>query len=358
MSDDSKLYVQPPADAVPSINPKLRRNGTVGKESVEELVQQLKEGKISALARAITMVESSVREDRTKAKAILQSIMPLTGGAMRIGVSGVPGVGKSTFLENYGMHLLSREKEAKVAVLAVDPSSSLSKGSILGDKTRMIELGKHPRAFIRPSAAGMTLGGVSRATKEAMLLCEAAGYTHIFVETVGVGQSETAVSAMVDIFVFLAMPGTGDELQGMKRGIMELADIIAMNKSEGEFRDAANRSATEIRAALNWGGSRAFEWTPPVALISALQRQGFESLDEHLDRYERHSRAQGWWEQKRRQQNVHWFESTLKDGMWELVHRNGNWAQFYDELHHKVAENEISPFEASAQFLERLNLNS
>jgi LAO/AO transport system kinase len=318
---------------------------------LEELTAGVQAGDHAVLAQAITLVESTVAEDVHMAHELLQSVGGQNTNSYRIGVSGVPGVGKSTFLEAMGMHLLTTQENARIAVLAVDPSSSRSKGSILGDKTRMAELGRHKHAFIRPTAAGQTLGGVARATKQAMLLCEAAGFTHIFVETVGVGQSETAVAELVDAFLFLSMPGTGDELQGMKRGIMEMADIIAINKAEGELRTLAERSAAEIRNALNWLGTRQMDWHPPVLLISALQKSGLQELLETLERFRRHSKAQGWWDEKRRQQNLHWFEQSARELLWNELVRNPNWSEAYTAIRYQVVEGTMSPFQASEALL-------
>ena len=280
--------------------------------------------------------------------------MPYTGNSFRIGVTGVPGVGKSTFLEAYGNELLKSDEDAKVAVLAVDPSSEISKGSILGDKTRMMELGRHDRAFIRPSASGGNLGGIAKKTREVVLLCEAAGYNYIFIETVGVGQSETLVSKLVDCFLFLAMPGTGDELQGLKKGIMEMADIIAVNKSEPPNTTSGERSALSIRSALQLFSSKEFDWHPPVLLTSGLTGFGFNELDAALDRYQRHSNAKGWFKKKRKDQQAYWFENSIREGVFELLQEDTDWQERYEKLNKAVAEGKLNPFEASAEMIKSL----
>ena len=236
------------------------------------LAEQIKSGDRRALAKAITLVESTRSDHADQATALLEQLMPFTGKSIRLGVSGAPGVGKSTFIEALGNYLT--EQGHQVAVLAVDPTSALSGGSILGDKTRMETLSVNPNAFVRPSPAGKTLGGVTRRTRESLLLCEAAGYDVIIVETVGVGQSETAVSDMTDMFLLLLSPGGGDDLQGIKRGIMELADLVLVNKAEGDQARLANQTVADYRAALHFMQARTPSWTPQVNACSALHHQG------------------------------------------------------------------------------------
>ena len=250
---------------------------------IDGLANSLSKGDRRALARAITLVESTKSHDREKADTLLETIMPGTGGAMRIGLSGSPGVGKSTFIEALGNHIV--EQDRTVAVLAVDPSSRISGGSILGDKTRMETLSRHPRAFIRPSPAGTSLGGVARRTREALLLCEAAGFDTIIVETVGVGQSETAVSAMTDMFLLLLAPAGGDELQGIKRGIVELADMILVNKADGEMESEAIHAANEYRTALRLLRAAAANWTVPVSTCSAVNGTGIPDVWKNIERF-------------------------------------------------------------------------
>ncbi|MGK2928042.1 MAG: methylmalonyl Co-A mutase-associated GTPase MeaB, partial [Acidimicrobiales bacterium] len=236
------------------------------------LAEDVLGGERRALGKAITLVESTRRDHRQAAVELLEAVLPHAGGAVRLGVSGAPGVGKSTFIDAFGRHVL--DTGTRLAVLAVDPSSGRSGGSILGDKTRMEELARRPEVFIRPSPAGRTLGGVARRTREAMLLCEAAGYDAVFVETVGVGQSETAVADMVDLFCLLVSPAGGDDLQGIKRGVMELAELAVVTKADGELAAAANRAAGDLRHALHLMRPVHTAWTPRVLLASAFEGTG------------------------------------------------------------------------------------
>jgi len=243
---------------------------------IETLAERVLAGDRRALAQAITLVESTRADHRDEAEALMAAVLPKSGGAQRIGITGVPGVGKSTFIEAFGLHLIAAGH--RVAVLAVDPSSQRSGGSILGDKTRMQELARAEAAFIRPSPAGGSLGGVARRTREALLVCEAAGFDVVIVETVGVGQSETAVADMVDIFVLLLQPGGGDELQGFKRGIMELADLFVVTKADGELAAAAGRAAAEYSGALGFLRPPSPNWRPPVLTSSALEGRGMAEV--------------------------------------------------------------------------------
>ena len=347
------LHISKGVKDAPSVNPSLQTGKRTSRTSTE-LVKEIIKGNRTALAQGITMIESNTAADQNHARALLNELMPYTGNSFRIGVTGVPGVGKSTFLEAYGNTLLKSDEDAKVAVLAVDPSSEISKGSILGDKTRMMELGKHDRAFIRPSASGGNLGGVAKKTREVMLLCEAAGFNYIFIETVGVGQSETLVSKLVDCFLFLAMPGTGDELQGLKKGIMEMADIITVNKSEPPNTASGERSALSIRSALQLFSNKEFDWHPPVLLSSGLTGFGFDELEAALDRYQRHSQVKGWFEKKRKDQQAYWFENSVREGVLELLQKDMDWQQLYKKLSKAVAQGELNPFEASAELIKSL----
>ena len=240
----------------------------------EALAAQIRSGDRRALAKAITLVESTRPDHAEQAAALLEELMPNTGQSIRLGISGAPGVGKSTFIESLGNYLT--EQGHQVAVLAVDPTSAVTGGSILGDKTRMESLSVNPQACVRPSPAGKTLGGVTRRTRESLLLCEAAGYDVIIIETVGVGQSETAVSDMTDMFLLLLSPGGGDDLQGIKRGIMELADLVLVNKADGDQASLANQTVSDYRAALQFMQSRTPNWTPQVEVCSALNNQGVD----------------------------------------------------------------------------------
>ena len=273
----------------------------------------LLKGDRRALARAITLVESANPKDMGAATALVNAALPKSGRALRIGLSGAPGVGKSTFIEAFGTWLTARGH--RVAVLAVDPSSRRSGGSILGDKTRMVKLAQDPNAFIRPSPAGTTLGGVARRTRETMLLVESAGFDVVLVETVGVGQSETAVADMVDMFLVLVSPGGGDELQGIKRGIMELADLVVVTKADGDLVHAANRAAAEYAAALHLMRPKFDGWTAGVQLVSSPEGQGIAEVWTEVEKFRAILTASGAWEGQRRAQRVAWLQTELREGL-------------------------------------------
>lgn len=281
------------------------------KPTTQELIFQIIEGNITALSRAITLVESSNPKHLEQANAIIKGCLEHANNSVRIGITGVPGVGKSTFIEAFGMHLTSLDK--KVAVLAVDPSSSLSKGSILGDKTRMEDLVKNENAFIRPSPSGSSLGGVARKTRETIILCEAAGFDTIMIETVGVGQSETAVHSMVDFFLLLKLAGAGDELQGIKRGIIEMADAIAINKADGENRKAAKLAKVEFNRALHLYPQKDSGWQPKVMLCSALQQEGIVELWDMIQSYVEQTKSNHYFEHNRKEQSKFWLLQTIED---------------------------------------------
>lgn len=277
--------------------------------SPSEYIKGVLAGDRVVLSRAITLMESRLPADHALAMEVLDSLLPYTGKALRIGITGVPGVGKSTFIESFGKYITGLGK--KLAVLAIDPSSQRSGGSILGDKTRMEELSHDPLAYIRPSAAGSALGGVGAKTRESMLLCEAAGYEVIFIETVGVGQSETAVRNMVDFFLLLMLAGAGDELQGIKKGIMEMADAIAITKADGENKKEAEKAKSEYGNALHLFPLAESGWQPRVLTCSALQGSGLADIWEVVEEYERHTKAKGWFEQQRRSQNQSWMHTAI-----------------------------------------------
>ena len=273
----------------------------------------------SILGRAITLIESQRGSDRLLAESVLREILPHTGQAIRIGITGVPGVGKSTFLDKFGMQLIDAGKQ--VAVLAIDPSSSISGGSILGDKTRMHNLSMSQQAFVRPSPTDSYLGGVARKTKESMLLCEAAGYDVILVESVGVGQSETILSSMVDCFVALMLPNAGDELQGIKKGLLEMVDIIAINKSDGDFQIPAKIAQREYAAAVHYLSSRHQSWKPQVCRISGLTGDGLPELWEMILDFQVKMQNSQEWEGLRQKQRSEWLMTMLKDELWwQFIH--------------------------------------
>ncbi len=276
-----------------------------------ELAAAVRAGDRRWLARAITLVESRKPEHQAQASALLTELLPHTGGADRIGLTGVPGVGKSTFIDEFGTMLTAAGH--MVAVLAVDPTSSRTGGAILGDKTRMARLANDPRAFVRPSPAGDSLGGVARRTRETILLCEAAGFDVVLVETVGVGQSETAVSQMVDIFVVLMLAGAGDELQGIKRGVLELADLIAVNKADGDNVKRARLAAAELRRAIHLMTPASPNWAPPVLTCSAVEGSGLDKVWEQITVHRERLTATGERADRRRRQQVGWLWSMISD---------------------------------------------
>jgi len=282
---------------------------------LEAIIRGVRAGERSWLARAITLVESRAVHHRKAAQQLMQAILPHSGGALRIGLTGVPGAGKSTFIEALGMMLCNRGH--KVAVLAVDPSSSRTGGSILGDKTRMESLCSHPNAFIRPSPSGNSLGGVAARTREALLLCEAAGYDVILVETVGVGQSETAVRTMTDFFMLLQIAGAGDELQGIKKGVIELADAIIVNKADGENKLRARQARVDYARVLHFLDPFTPGWKPKALTCSALASQGIDEAWDLVLKFRDEMEKSGVFNARRREQNVDWFESLLNQAVIE-----------------------------------------
>lgn len=285
-------------------------------DSVQKLAERLRAGDRRALAKAVTLVESARSDHREQAEALIAEVMPDTGGAMRVGISGVPGVGKSTFIEAFGTHVT--ELGHRIAVLAVDPSSKRGGGSILGDKTRMELLSRNRNAFIRPSPAGETLGGVARRSRESMLLCEAAGFDVILVETVGVGQSETAVSEMTDLFLLLLLPAGGDELQGLKKGIVELADMILVNKADGALADQARRTAADYHGALRLLSKAGADWTVPVLPVSAQTGEGIADAWTRMEAFRAMMAESGALATRRADQARNWLWDEL---MAEMAYR-------------------------------------
>jgi LAO/AO transport system kinase len=278
--------------------------------SVEAYLQGVISGDRVVLSRAVTLIESNHPEDQILAHELMESIMPYTGNSIRLGITGVPGVGKSTFIESFGT-LICNEKGKKLAVLTIDPSSQRTKGSILGDKTRMEELARNPKAYIRPSATGSSLGGVAAKTRETMLLCEAAGYDFILVETVGVGQSETTVKGMVDFFLLLMLAGAGDELQGIKKGIMEMADAIAISKADGDNKVLAIKAKADYQNALHLFPVSPSGWLPKVFTCSAFERDSWLPIWDNIMEYAAKTKANGYFDYNRKEQNKEWFHQHL-----------------------------------------------
>lgn len=278
---------------------------------IQDYIAGLKAGNIAVLSRAITLIESTRPEHQLLATSLIDAILPLTGSSVRIGITGVPGVGKSTFIESFGMHCIQEGK--KVAVLAIDPSSSLSKGSILGDKTRMEQLSVHPDAFIRPSAAAGSLGGITYKTREATLLCEAAGFDTIIIETVGVGQSETEVSQITDFFLLLMLAGAGDELQGIKRGIMEMADGLIITKADGNNINKAKSARTEYARALHFLPPSPSGWIPQVMISSSYENSGIGEVVQMISKFVQHQTLNGYFLKRRKEQNQQAFQRLLQE---------------------------------------------
>jgi LAO/AO transport system kinase len=319
--------------------------------SAEELISGILKGDKTALSRAITLVESTNPEHLEKANEVIKGCLPYANNSNRIGITGVPGVGKSTFIEAFGKYLTSIGK--KVAVLAVDPSSSISHGSILGDKTRMEELVKDKNAYIRPSASGDTLGGVARKTRETIILCEACGFDTIIIETVGVGQSETAVHSMVDFFLLLKISGAGDELQGIKRGIMEMADTIVINKADGDNIAKAKLAKTEFSRALHLFPAKSSGWIPKVTTCSAYEKTGIDAIWDIISEYLELVKANHYFEEKRQNQNQFWMMETINEHLKSHFYNHSNVVQFLEENKKAVLNNEISPFAAAMNLLEQ-----
>ena len=315
---------------------------------VTDLAERIAAGERAALARAITLAESRRSDHQVKARELLSRLMPLTGRAHRVGLTGVPGAGKSTTIEALGLRLTRAGH--KVAVLAVDPSSGRTGGSILGDKTRMEQLSVEPNAFIRPSPSGGALGGVARKTREAMLLCEAAGFDVVIVETVGVGQSETMVAGMVDFFLALLIPAGGDELQGIKKGLIELADMIVINKADIDPK-LAERSARDYRAALHILSPASPDWTPPVLTISGLKDEGIETLWSQVRRHREVMTANGAWDARRADQNALWMWSQVNERLDAAFRQAEGVSALVPILETQVRQGKIPPSAAADQLL-------
>ena len=309
--------------------------------AIAALARRIRAGERATLARAITLIESKRADHRKAALRLTQELLPHTGNAIRVGITGAPGVGKSTTIDTLGTHLTG--KGHKIAVLAVDPSSTRTGGSILGDKTRMAKLAIDPNAFVRPSPTSGTLGGVAAKTRETMLLCEAAGYDIILVETVGIGQSETAVADMSDFFLALMLPGAGDELQGIKKGVVELADMIAVNKADGDNLKRAQAAAAEYRAALHILAPRSPNWSPPVVTYSALTGDGVAGLWAQVLMHNERLTKTGEIEARRREQQVKWMWTMLEDRVFSRLRSDAALRAKLPQLESAVAAGKMSP---------------
>jgi LAO/AO transport system kinase len=346
------LNVNKGVDNLPSLNPDaakrfLKRNRA--KLSVEDYVKGIINGDITVLSRAVTMIESNKSEHRELAQQIIEGCIPYAGKSLRIGITGVPGAGKSTFIEALGMHIL--EKGGKLAVLAIDPSSERSRGSILGDKTRMENLSAQKNAYIRPSPSAGSLGGVARKTRETIILCEAAGFDTIFIETVGVGQSETVVHSMVDFFLLLMLAGAGDELQGIKRGIMEMADAIAINKADGQNIQKAKMARTEYRNALHLFPPTKSGWSPRVEICSALYNHGVSDVWNMILEYMEMTRSNQFFYDNRQKQAKYWMFETINEYLKNSFYQNQDIKNEIEKYEIRVLNDEISSFLAAKELL-------
>lgn len=322
-----------------------RANFPTSKDFVANIIK----GNISYLSRAITLVESTKIEHKKKASTIIKGCLPYANNSVRIGITGVPGVGKSTFIESFGIY--TAEQGKKIAVLAVDPTSSISKGSILGDKTRMEKLVNNPSVFIRPSPAGDSLGGVARKTRETILLCEAAGFDTIIVETVGVGQSETVVHSMVDFFLLLKLAGAGDELQGVKRGIIEMADAIVINKADGDNIRNATLAKREFERALHLYPPKINGWQPQVSTCSAIENEGIEEIWQLINEYFDLTKANNYFETLRNKQNKKWVLETINEELKQQFYDHPMIKKLLKDVLNKVENKKLPAFEAADMVL-------
>ena len=320
-----------------------------GRLSAQEYIDGILNGDRVVLSRGITIVESNLKSDKTLAKEIIQAILPYSGNSFRIGITGVPGVGKSTFIEAFGKHLINRGH--KVAILSIDPSSQRSKGSILGDKTRMEELANMEDAYIRPSATGSTLGGVANKTGETMLLCEAAGYDIILIETVGVGQSETAVHGMTDFFLLLMLSGAGDELQGIKKGIMEMADMVVINKADGDNIKKSGVAKRQYQNALHIFPLPDSGWSPVVTTASALKKIGIERVWDEITKYKKLVDENGYFTKNRNQQQIQWMYNNIDEELKQLFYGSKNIIEHLSILEQEIISSKISPVKAAQMII-------
>jgi len=347
----SGLTVNSGVSQPPSVNPYMHlRPKRKRLPSASELVEGILKGDVTMLSRAVTLVESLQESHQTIAQEVIEKCLPHSGHSRRIGITGVPGAGKSTSIDVFGLHVL--KKGGKLAVLAIDPSSERTKGSILGDKTRMEKLSIHPDTFIRPSPSAGSLGGVARKTRETIVLCEAAGYNNIFVETVGVGQSETAVHSMVDFFLLIQLAGTGDELQGIKRGIMEMADGIVINKADGDNIDRARLAQAQFRSALHLFPPTESGWKPEVLTYSGYYELGIGEVWDMIDRYFAFVDENGYFERKRRSQARYWMYESIEESLRNHFYRNKDVDRMLHEYEARVLDNRLSSFIAARNVLQ------
>lgn len=344
------LKVNKGVSDMPTVNPYLRKRVQRKQYTADEYVAGILDGNITILSQAVTLVESSLHEHQEVAQEIIEKCLPHAGKSVRVGITGVPGAGKSTSIDSFGMHLINAGH--KLAVLAIDPSSERSKGSILGDKTRMEALSREKNAFIRPSPSAGSLGGVARKTRETIVLCEAAGFDTIFVETVGVGQSETAVHSMVDFFLLIQLAGTGDELQGIKRGIMEMADGIIINKADGDNIKKAELAAAQFRNALHLFPPSDSGWSPKVLTYSGYYGLGIKEIWDMVNEYVAFTKKNGYFNYKRNEQAKYWMYESINDSLRDKFYTNPEVEKMLQPTERQVLNNEISSFVAAKRMID------
>lgn len=350
----SALSVNKGVEQPPSVNPdtlKKFRNRRRNRISIEKYKEGILDGNMSILSQAITLIESSLQEHQEVAGRLVEECLPFSGKSVRIGITGVPGVGKSSFIESFGRILTGRG--AKLAVLAIDPTSELSKGSILGDKTRMEELSADPRAFIRPSPSGGSLGGVAKKTRESIVLCEAAGFDNIIVETVGVGQSETAVHSMVDFFLLLMLAGAGDELQGIKRGIMEMADMITITKADSNNRYPAELAKTQYQSALQLFPPADSGWQPRVQTCSSVTKEGLYDIHSSIMEFVEYTRNSGYFIKNRMDQALYWMHESIDQQLKAGFYTDPIVSKKLKKISKDVVEGKVSSFSAAELLLKQ-----
>ena len=340
MSDERK---RPYKDVIARIIAEKKKH--VNSMKADHLSRRILDGEKAALSEAITLIESTKSEHIEEGQKLLSQLLPHSGNSVRIGITGVPGVGKSTFIESFGSYLIQQGK--KVAVLAIDPSSERSGGSILGDKTRMIKLSSNENAFIRPSATAGSLGGVARKTRESIILCEAAGFDVILIETVGVGQSEIAVHSMSDFFLLLMLAGAGDELQGIKRGIMEMADTILITKTDGKNIKLANLARSQYKNALHLFPANDNNWIPKVETISSIEEKGIEKVLDIIQQFEDVTKPSGWFEKKRKRQEQYWLKEEIQHKLLQNFNQKKGIKQKLEEVQQQLNVGKITSFQAS-----------
>ena len=351
-SEFAGLTVNKGIGPVSIVNPYLKKGRFARRKlTAADYVEGILKGNVTILGQAVTLVESTVPEHQAIAQEVIEKCLPYSGNSVRVGISGVPGAGKSTSIDEFGIHVL-KEKGGKLAVLAIDPSSEHSKGSILGDKTRMEKLSVHPDSFIRPSPSAGSLGGVARKTRETIILCEAAGFDKIFVETVGVGQSETACHSMVDFFLLIQLAGTGDELQGIKRGIMEMADGIVINKCDGDNVERCQLAATQFRNALHLFPMPESGWTPRVLTYSGFYAYGIKEVWDMIYQYIDFVKANGYFDHRRAEQAKYWMYETINEHLHNSFYQNKTIADMIPGVEANVLNGQCTSFVAAKQLVD------